>query len=482
LTGTSAKRQTQFIVHISLSDGRTSPLHENLTPGMQSSFLARVVSAALLLVAASGLMAQNTDQGSYQGPGISSPGVGSIGSRSGEQVDLRYYLGVSGVVDSALVPFSTDSKGNLIHVPYLYGIEVDGGAYGVHSWKRSQLGLNYAGSYTRYLNSDGYNSTNHALSLGYTDQISRHLKLDLRESAGSVTYGTGQVANAASTDLNSSFTPAVRLFDTRTYYLQSSVSATYFQSVRMSYTASVSTFLQSVKSTGLSNGWGYSFNGNMMRRLSKSATLGATYAYSHYEYPEFSSKSHSQTFQGLYATGLGRFWTLSIEAGATLSQGKSLVSISLNPVLAAIFGQTTISGITNFRTIFPSGTVTVKRQFRRAALGFNYYRGVNSGNGAYTTGRLDNASASISYTGLRKVNLGADGGYYNLKSIGQNLGGFSQYSAGAGISYALARDIHLSLRYDFRDQQIDIFSYRHNGYRATVGLNFSPGNLPLSLW
>ena len=457
-------------------------MHRNLTPGTQNKLLGRVLSGVLLLVAASGLMAQNTDQSSYQGPGISSPGVGSIGSRSGEQVDLRYYLGVSGVVDSSNTPFAVDSKGNLVRLPYLYGIEVTGGVYGVHSWKRSQLALNYAGGYTRFFNYDAYNSANHALTIGYTDQLSRRLKLDLRESAGSLTYGTGQVANAASADLNTSFTPATRLFDTRTYYLQSSVSATWLQSARMSYTAGAGTFLQSLKSTGLSNGWGYSFNGNMMRRLSKASTLGATYAYSHFEYPGFSSKADSHTLQGLYATGLGRFWTLSIEAGATLIQGESLVTVALNPVLAAIFGQSTITGISSFRTIYPSGTVTLKRQFRRASLGFNYYRGVNSGNGAYTTGRLDNAGASISYTGLRKVNLGADGGYYNLKSVGQNIGQFAVYSAGAGITYALGRDIHLSVRYDYRDQQIDLSAYKQNGSRASIGLNFSPGNVPLSLW
>jgi hypothetical protein len=220
----------------------------------------------------------------------------------------------------------------------------------------------------------------------------------------------------------------------------------------------------------------------MKRRMSKSTTLGATYAYNHFEFPGFFSKSDSHTFQGLYATGLGQFWTLSIEAGATLTQGQSLQSFTLDPVLAAILGQSTIVGIASFRTIYPSGTVTLKRQFRRAALGFNYYRGVNSGNGAYTTGRLDNITASISYTGLRKWNLGADGGYYALKSVGQDLGNYSQYSAGAGITYALGRDIHLSMRYDFRDQQVDLSTYKHNGSRATIGLNFSPGSLPLSLW
>jgi hypothetical protein len=437
-----------------------------------------MLSGTLLLAAASGLMAQSTDQGSYQGPGISSPGVGNIGRRSGEQVDLRYYFGVSGIADSSIAPVTTDSKGNLIHLPYLYGIEVGGGVYGVHSWKRSQLALDYAGSYTRYFNFDAYNSTNHALNLGYTDQISRRLRLDLRESAGSLTYGTGLVANAASSELDSSFTPATRLFDTRTYFLQSTASATYLQSARVSYTAGVSAFLQNLKSQGLSNGWGYSFNGSMMRRMTKTATLGVTYAYSHFEYPGFSSKSDSHTFHGLYATGLGRFWTLSIEAGATVTQVGSV----FNAVFLANNVPVLVPVSVSLQTIYPSGTVTLKRQFRRASLGFNYYRGVNSGNGTYTTGRLDNVGASISYTGLRKLNLGADGGYYTLKSIGQNLGSFSQYSAGGGISYALGRDIHLAVRYDFRDLQVDITDYRQRGSRATVGFNFSPGSLPLSLW
>ena len=458
-------------------------MHRNLTPGTQNKLLGRVLSGVLLLIAARGLMAQDANQSSYQGPGISSPGVGDIGSRSGEQVDLRYYLGVSGVADSTIAPFVTDSKGNLIHIPYLYGVEMDGGVYGVHSWKRSQLGLNYAGSYTRYFNNyDAYSSTNHALTLGYTNQISRRLKLDFRESAGSLTYGTGQVADAASTERNSSFTPVARLFDTRTYYLESSVSATWLQSARTSYTVGGGAFLQNLKSEGLSNGWGYSFNASMRRRMSKSSTLGATYQYSHFEFPGFSSQSTSHTFQGLYATGFGKFWTLSIEAGATVTQGESLFTFALNPVLAAIFGQSTVTGITSFQTVYPSGSVALKRQFRRASLGFNYYRGVNSGNGAFNTGRLDNAYASFSYTGLRKLNVGADGGYYGLKSIGQNLGNYVQYSAGAGISYALGRDIHLALRYDFRDQQVNISDYKHSGSRATIGLNFSPGNLPLSLW
>ncbi len=460
-------------------------MHRNLTPGAQNKLLVRVLSGALLLAASSGLLAQNqtTDQSSYQGPGIVSPGIANVGKRSGEQVDLRYYFGVSGIVDSAILPYYLDPQKNLIHLPALYGFEVQGGLYGVHSWRHSQLGLDYVGSYTKYVNFDGFNSNNHSLTLGYTYEISRRLRLDLHESAGSLTYGTGAVANAASSDLDTSFTPGTHLFDARTYFLQSSVSASYIQSTRMSYTAGVTGYLQNLKSLGLSNGWGYTVNGGMMRRLSKTATLGANYSYSHFEFPGFSSKSDSHTFHGLYATGFARFWTVSVEAGATISQGSSIVSYALNPALAAVFGQSTIQGLANFKTIYPSGSIAIKRQFRHASLGADYFRGVNSGNGFYTTGRLDNAHASFSYTGLRRVNLGVDGGYYHLKSIGQqNLGNYSQYSAGAGVTYALGHDIHVSARYDYRDQGIDASGYLNTGYRATLGLMFSPGALPLSLW
>ena len=56
-----------------------------------------MLGAAMLLTAAATLWGQaGTNLSDYQGPGIWSPGVGDVGSRGGEQLDLRYYVGVSG--------------------------------------------------------------------------------------------------------------------------------------------------------------------------------------------------------------------------------------------------------------------------------------------------------------------------------------------------------------------------------------------------
>ena len=409
-----------------------------------------------------------------------------MGSRSGEQVDLRYYAGVSGIMDTNLQPFATDAQGNLIRIHNLYGIEVSGGVYGVHSWKRSQLGLDYRGSYHKYLNDNVYNGSDQSLTLGFTHQTSRRLAFDLRESVGTVSLGTGQLANAVSNDLNSSFTPTTLLFDNRTNYLQSTAFATWTQSARMSYSVGGSAFLQDRKSQGLSNSWGYDFTGSAMRRLSKSSSVGANYVHSHYEFPGFLSRSDSNTYHGTYATAIGRFWTFSLEAGMTVTEVESPVSFTLNPVLAALFGQSTVTGTSYFRSTYPSGTATLKRRFRSASLAFNYFRGLNSGNGAYSTGRMDNATVSISYTGIRKLNVGLDGGYSSLSSIGQFSNKYTTYFAATGLTYSLGHAMHLSMRYYLYDpqigQQIAAVNYRRTSSHASIGLLFSPGNLPLALW
>jgi len=459
-------------------------LHRNLTPGIGNKFLGRVLGAALIVAATSAAEAQDTtiNLSDYQGPGVLSSGVGNIGIRSGEQVDLRYYAGISGSVDTNLQPFALDAQGNLLRIHNLYGIELDGGVYGVHSWKRSQLGLDYAGDYRKHVNSSSYDGSDQHFTLGYTLQSSRRWTLDFRESASTASMATTELFNSPSNDLNSAFTPATLLFDSRTTFLQSSANATYFKSARTSFAFGGNAFLQDQKSAGLSNSWGYNFTGNVSHRMSKTTTLGATYVHSHFEFPEFNGASDSNTYHGNFATAIGRFWTFSLEAGVTVSEVNSQFNFVLNPVLAVLFGKSTVPLNSYVRNIFPSGSARLQRRFRRATLGFNYTRELNSGNGVSGTARLDDANMSISYTAIRKLNIGMSGGYYSLASVGQNTGNTARYAASAGFTYTLGLGIHLSARYDVGREQVDLANYNRTSTRATLGLLFSPGTLPLALW
>jgi len=458
-------------------------LHRNLTPGLWNKFLGRMLGVALLVGAASMAAAQDsTGLPNYQGPGVASLGAGNVGLRSGEQAELRYYAGVSGVVDTNLQPFALDAQGNLLRIHNLYGVQVNGGAYGMHRWKRALLGLDYGGNYHRYVNSNSYNGSDQHLNLGYTLEASRRWTLDLHESVGTFSIATSELATAPTNDPNSLFTPSTLLFDSRTSFLQSSAYATYLQSARTSFTVGGSGFLQDQKAAGLSNSGGYTLTGSMQHRMSKATTLGVNYSYSHFEFPAFHSNSDSNTYHGTFATGLGQFWTFSVEAGITVSEVNSQLTFALNPELAALFGVPSITENSYTKTIYPSGAATLERKFRRANLAFHYTRGLFSGNGASGTGREENAEMSFSYTGIRRLNLGVNGGHYKLVSIGQNTGTFATYAGSAGITYTLGRGISVVARYGVNQLQLDVGNYARTSTGAILGLMFSPGNIPLALW
>jgi len=442
-----------------------------------------MLGGALMIAAAATAAAQGgPDTSSYLGPGVESRGAGDIGQRSGEQVSLRFYGGVSGIVDTNLQPFQLDAQGNLIRIHNLYGVLVNGGAYGVHHWKRAQLGIDYTGDYHRYVNSDTYNGSDQNLTLGYTLQPSRRWSVDLREAVGTVSIGTSEVVNTPSSDPNGSFNPATLLFDSRTTFLNSSAFLTYLESARTSFTFGGSGFLQDQKAAGLSNSGGYTATGSMQRRMTKRTTLGASYSYTHFEFPGFHSNSDSNTYHGTFATGIGQFWTFSLEAGVTVSEVNSQLTLQLNPTLAQFFGVPFVTENIYSRTIYPSGTAVLTRKFRRANLSFNYFRGLNSGNGVSGTARQENANVAISYTGIRRLNIGLNGGHYTLVSIGQSTGQFSNFAGSAGFTYNLGHGIGLAARYDVNQQQIDLGGYSRTSTRATLGLTFSPGTVPLALW
>ena len=450
---------------------------------MWIKFLGRLLGGALMIAAASIAAAQDSSNvNTYQGPGVLSRGVGDIGTRSGEQVELRYYAGVSGVIDTNLQPFVLDAQGNLLRIHNLYGILVSGGAYGVHRWKRAQLGLDYGGNYQKHINADSYNGSDQHLALGLTVQPSRHWSLDLRESVGTISTATSELINTPSNDNTAVLTPSTLLFDSRTTFLQSSAYATYLQSARTSFTLGGSGFWQGQKASGLSDSWGYTLTGSGQRRMTKATTLGVSYSHAHYEFPGYHSNSDSNTYHGTFATAIGQFWTLSLEAGVTVSEVNSRLTFALAPQLVALFGVPTVTEQVYTRTTYPSGAATLERKFRRASLAFNYLRGLGSGNGVTTTSRQENATMSFSYTGIRKVNLGVSGGHYTMVSLGQNTGSFANYAGSAGFTYTLGRGISVSARYDVNQQQIDFGNYNRTSTRATLGLLFSPGSVPLALW
>jgi hypothetical protein len=436
--------------------------------------------AVVVCVFASTAMAQLSN---YLGPGILTHGAGDIGTRAGEQVDLRFFVNINGVYDNGLQPISLDSNGSLAQVNGLYGVEANVGVYGVHRWKQAQLGLDYRGDFRHYSQQSYYDSSDHQFTLGYTYQKSRRLYYDVQVIAGTYSRAIGGIPGVTTSAPDSVVAqPTSLLFDNRTDFVEGKAGVTYLLSSRTSVTLGGQGFVMDRRSKLLIGMNGYGARASLQHRLSKVTSIGAGYERLHFQFPHLFGQSDTNSYQLFLATQFGRRWTFSVHAGAFQSEVAGLEQVALDPNIAALFGVSSIIQTFYRNQWFPSGGGVLSRQFHHSMLAFRYDRYISPGNGVYLTSRSETADASYSYTGIRKVSLTVSGGEASLASVGQGLANYRLINGGAGFTYALTHAIQIVSRYDARHQELNFGGYRPTSYRVTLGLAFSPGDVPLSLW
>ena len=416
----------------------------------------------------------------YLGPGILSRGAGDVGTRGGQQVDLRFSASLSGIVDNGLVPISVNGLGEIPVFNTTVGAEARLMAYGTHHGKRSQFGMDYQGSYRYYKDYPYFNGSDQAISMGYTLQASRRLLIDMKGTGGTISYANGGLYNFAS----ESFNPATsQIFDSRSDFVQGSMDVTYMLSPRTSIQAGGYGFKVERRNKALIGVNGYALRGSIERRVSRELTIGATFDHTHYDYPRVFGESDVNSYQATLARSLGRNWTINASAGAYQIETQGLQRVALDPAVAAILGTT--SGVEAFyrRLNIPAVKISLTRRFKSASASLSYERSVNPGNGVYLTSRSEGGIAMVSYTGIHKWSFSGIGSYSSYSSVGQDLAQYKSPGGGVGATYSLTGPIQLLARYDMRHQAIDIVhGFSHTSYRMTFGVAFSPGDVPLSLW
>jgi len=421
--------------------------------------------------------------GGYLGPAVLSSGAAGVGNRSGQQVDLRFYAGVDGVYDSSVQPVAINAQGQLVSITGLYGVEANIGLYGSHAWRTALLGVDYRGTFREYANDPSYSGIDQYLTLGYTWQQSRRIAWKAQLLGGILDDALGGIAfEPTVTSVTSVLSPASLLFDSRSYYLQGGLDVTLQQTARTSYTIGGQGFDVWRQSPDLVGVEGYGLHGSVEHRVSRTTSVGFIYQRQHFNFPKVFGQADIDTGEIFIGTNFGRLWSFTLRGGVFHSEVSGLQTVALNPVVAALLGQTAAVQAYYREDIYPSGNASLTRKFKTASLNFFYSQSVVPGNGIYLTSKGDSGGASYSYTGLHKANFGVSGGYYKLASIGNQIQPYSTFTGGAGYSYSLPYSLHLSARYDYRYQQIEDLVYKHSGYRVTVGLTLSPGKVPLSFW
>ncbi len=90
---------------------------------------------------------------------------------------------------------------------------------------------------------------------------------------------------------------------------------------------------------------------------------------------------------------------------------------------------------------------------------------------------------SYSYSGVRKWNFAVNADYGRIDPVTQTIGNYTTYGGGVGITRNLGKGLYSVTRFDaMRYDVAHTLGFNNTEYRATLGLNFSPGDLPLVLW
>ena len=417
--------------------------------------------------------------GQYEGPSILSRGGGRTGKVGDEFARIRVFGSLTGIYDSDLTPVTVTSDGKIPAVDG-YGVEAGFGAYGVHNWRHDSVALNYRGNVRHYTNNSFLDGSDHLLSVEYSRQMTRRLIFELRPTAGIVSRSFGGLYSGGIVDPSVVAIPTDELFDARATFVEAQGGFTYQQSARMSYHASGSGFAVRRRSAALFGVNGWQASGDAMYRLSKTKTVGVTYSFMHFDFNKVFGDSAIHQVALTYAQRLGRRWELSLSGGVFRIESQGLIQVELDPVVAALLGQST--GIEAFHrsNYLTAVNASLSRVFRKSNLTFAYDRGVTPGNGIYLTSLRQGGTVNYSYTGIRHWHFNALAGYGQLDSLTRTLGRYQTYYGGGGVSRALGSSLHLTARADYRDYQSG--NLKRNGVRVSVGLAFSPGDIPLSLW
>ncbi len=440
---------------------------------MRRSFLPWLV----LLIGCVALAQQNE----YPGPTILSRGLGTVLQGGGELLRIRPYLSMTGIYDTGLTPVSVDASGNIPKTDN-YGGYLGFGVTGYHNWRRTVLGIDYRGNIRHYSRNTYYDGSDHTLMLGVTHQISRRLAFSLRQAAGTQSRNWGLYSGYTFFDPAYANIPTQELFDARVNYLTSMGDLVYAVSPRLSFSLGGRGMIVRRRSRVLVGVDAYSARGDMQYRTSRRSTLGVDYDFTHFRFTRSFGQSdiHSAAFN--LAFQLGRYWTLALRAGGARVETLGLRRVAVDPIIAAITGIG--YGVEVFYRLnyVPAGGVKLSRAWRRSTISFNGEMGVSPGNGIYLTSRHQSGGFGYSHTAFRRWNFGISGNYTSYSSLSESIGRYRGYNAGGGVSCQLTSWMHLVTRYDARRYDIGRSDFRRIFHSASIGLAFSPGELPLSLW
>lgn len=418
---------------------------------------------------------------SYGGPAILSRGQ-SPATQTAAPIAFRPYIGLSAIYDTGLVPVSVTSSGE-IPSSALYGVELNLGAYVYHVWKHTTLGLDYRGDFRHY-SASNWDGTDQFLSLILTHRPSRRVTFTLRNQAGIYSLNSYALSSPLGTaDPNYLLLPQYNIFDSRVIFAGASADLIYQLTHRLSFDIGGEGSLVRWQSTALYGFTGAVARGDLEYRMTRHTTVGADYRFTYFGYTRGYGNTQIQSVGLDYSTLLARHLQFSARLGGARVGIQSLAQVALDPAIAALLGQSVAIQAAYQLTYIPDIEARLTDSFQRSRLTFAYLDQVIPGNGVYLTSRNNSGNVSYSYSGVRHWNFAVNGTYGRISALAQTVGAYTTYGAGVGVTRDLGKGLYSVLRLDALRYDVGgLSAFKNTEYRASLGLSFSPGDLPLVLW
>ena len=418
----------------------------------------------------------------FSGPAILSRGEAPA-AMAAPNIQFRPFVEFSGVYDTGLSDARLTDTGTLASGASS-GLRVTGGVSGVKSWKFTTVGIEYQGSYTGYRAQAIPRSFSQSLLLGVSRQLSRHVNLNLRESAGMFTrdFGLAGLSQTVPFDPSSSFIPTTDYFDNRTYYSSSQAQVTWQKSMRLSMNMAGAFLTNQRSSKSLYSMTGETAQGDIQYRVTRMSTVGALYEYERYNYRNDVGGTDIHIFAGSFSIRPTRRLEFSMVGGVARLESKFLLALTVDPVIAQLLGITTTAQIVHTIADRPYGEARLSRVFARGVVYVSGGTGMTPGNGVFLTSYSTRIMGGYQYTGLRRWSFSAQGGGDWEESTGNASGRYGGATGSVTVSRSLGRSAHLTSSLSARQYNSPDFSqYNRLIYSFTVGIGFTPGNLPLRI-
>jgi hypothetical protein len=422
--------------------------------------------------------------GQYAGPAILSRGDAPA-AMAAPQINFQPYLSVAATYNTGLAGIQVvNSQGDLANASS-YGVTFSGGLSGSHSWRHTFLGVDYHASYSIYGQNSAYNQFNQALGMGLTHQFSRHVKFSLREALGwfSRSLPTVGLTPTVPFDPSQSVIPTTDFYDNRTIYSSTQADLIIQKSTRLSFDLGGGVFIDRRASSALYGLTGEGANGDVQYRLSRRSTIGAQYSFTHYSFNGILSSSFIHGAALTYGVRLSRTVEFTGYGGFMHLENSFIQSVPVDPSVAALLGYTYTTALFHNTYWVPNFSGRLSKTYSR---GVAYVVGgetVDPGNGLFLTSRIASAAAGYGYTGLRRWSLGVVCSYSSALSIGNVIGSYGNLAASFNMSRSLGHSLSAVTSYAANDYRSSNFTrYNRLIYSASVGIGWSPGDVPLRIW